>query len=72
MNKIFKAGGCKPLVIFAFIITDIFVSALNSHVDLNNNAASGIDVVVFFLLLLFIIIAPAFKKREKTTFYNDY
>ncbi len=71
MNTILKRAGVKALaLLLTLLISSVPVFAADNS-NLSNEPLQGIGLFLSFSILLFFIVAPAFKKRERTTFLTS-
>lgn len=72
MNNFFRKINFKSFtVLLILLISSVSVfAAYNSNLT-TNEPLHGVEVILSLSLLLFIIVAPAFKRRERTTFIGS-
>ena len=58
------------IILFLFILSSISVFAADNNM-LAEKPLEGTEAFLSLALVLFIIIAPAFKRRERTTFLSS-
>lgn len=72
MNNLLNRSGFKSLaVLLVLLISSVSVFAADNTSTLTNEPLRGLEVFLSFALLLFTIVAPAFKRRERTTFLSS-